>query len=595
MAMSEGQQMSLRKVVAQAAHNLAALSEHLGTEAETIDWLKKAIFEWERTNWLAKSGLLGIRGADGIIGDFERLITLLMRANRKREAYSVTELYNSSNGSLLLSRGQARQVAASYPIHRRSRDEISNRVERGRLKAYVQPENQMPSYVRSIDEFAGLLMGGEESFSGEDSGDANYRESESASIPMNGQTSDEDIVDGDVAVLSYFVGENQAFLFVATRDTLEAFPLATTRGRIRTLIKRVGSFIDSSPVESAVLLNRPYFKKATAETLLTVLLAPAFGILPSVKRLIIIRGHDLGSLPFEMLPSTLLGNFSLPEPKPRFLIEEYEISYRYSAKLQQPNTNPKDASQPFLFALGCSTMPVPSNVSNTASAVRKSPSKPTDDEVLPEIISELKWLKSEFGDLAVAAIDGAASKEVFLKHAERSAIIHIASHSRACNQHRESGSIMLSPAQRNEALDSLSVLDVLKMKTSAKLVVLSSCRTATPFEAYSRIDFVKSFLIAGAGSVIASEWDVDDESTLKLMKVFYTHLKTGERKSKALQDAKKELIAAGMCNPYYWASFILVGDEREIAFPTKSKIPASISWGYRRRCHLHSLRDRICS
>jgi len=436
----------------------------------------------------------------------------------------------------------------------------------------------MPGYIYSIDELAELLSWGEELVLGGNLEETKSRESESPSLSTKEGISGKGPMEGDVAVLSYFIGENRSYLFVATRDTLEAFPLPAPRGRIKALIKHVGSFIDASPVESAVVLGKPYFDRAIAETLSAALLDPADGILSSMKRLIVIRGHDLEALPFEMLLSNQQTNGRSAGPYRRFLVEDFEISYKYSTRLLRPTTSARDDGQPFLFAIGCSTMPVPTDISGSGPTLGKDPSEETKQEVVPQIVSELKWLESEFGDLAVVAIDNEANREVFLRQAERSTIIHIASHSRVCSQHRESGAILLSSGERNEVADSLSVLDVLKMRTSAQLVVLSSCRTATPFEVYSRIDFVKSFLIAGAGSVVASEWDVDDECTLRLMKSFYTHLKTGVRKSKALQAAKKDLIAAGLGNPYCWASFILVGDEQEIVFPAMRQIRFSMAW-----------------
>jgi CHAT domain len=43
---------------------------------------------------------------------------------------------------------------------------------------------------------------------------------------------------------------------------------------------------------------------------------------------------------------------------------------------------------------------------------------------------------------------------------------------------------------------------------------------------------VGSFLLAGARSVVASLWQVDDRSTSVLMKHFYSYLSKGEGKSK---------------------------------------------------------------
>ena len=41
------------------------------------------------------------------------------------------------------------------------------------------------------------------------------------------------------------------------------------------------------------------------------------------------------------------------------------------------------------------------------------------------------------------------------------------------------------------------------------------------------MNLARAFLTAGARSVVASLWDVDDRSTATLMESFYEHLKAG--------------------------------------------------------------------
>ena len=79
-------------------------------------------------------------------------------------------------------------------------------------------------------------------------------------------------------------------------------------------------------------------------------------------------------------------------------------------------------------------------------------------------------------------------------------------------------------------------------------------------------DFVgltRAFLQAGSASVLATLWQVDDRSTVDLMKDFYTHLEdTGVQgdKAVALARAQRALRASeDYRHPYYWAPFVLVG------------------------------------
>jgi CHAT domain-containing protein len=57
---------------------------------------------------------------------------------------------------------------------------------------------------------------------------------------------------------------------------------------------------------------------------------------------------------------------------------------------------------------------------------------------------------------------------------------------------------------------------------------------------------------------------VDDTATRKLMVRFYELLSQEQQgKSKALQRAQRDLLAdPAFQHPFYWASFILVGDWR---------------------------------
>jgi hypothetical protein len=53
------------------------------------------------------------------------------------------------------------------------------------------------------------------------------------------------------------------------------------------------------------------------------------------------------------------------------------------------------------------------------------------------------------------------------------------------------------------------------------------------------------------------------------MSSFYKNLKDGKSKSKALQDSKLAYLQSNdgsMSSPYYWSSFILIGDTQIVYF-----------------------------
>jgi len=147
----------------------------------------------------------------------------------------------------------------------------------------------------------------------------------------------------------------------------------------------------------------------------------------------------------------------------------------------------------------------------------------------------------------------------------RQRIIHFATHGMMDTRHPEMSGLVLSMFnQRGEAQDGyLRLNDIYHLKLSADLVVLSSCESALGRDLGSEgiNGLPRAFLYAGARSVIASLWKVDDEATVPLMKMFYSRLQRGEDPAGALQAAQLDLLKnTRFSDPYYWAAFILEGD-----------------------------------
>jgi CHAT domain-containing protein len=102
-----------------------------------------------------------------------------------------------------------------------------------------------------------------------------------------------------------------------------------------------------------------------------------------------------------------------------------------------------------------------------------------------------------------------------------------------------------------------------QMRIDADLVTLSACQTGwgEEWEGEGLIGLTRAFLYAGAHSIMASQWDIQDLSTAEFMKRFYRHLKNGAHKDEALRQAQLEFLRLPQfAAPFYWAAFFLIGD-----------------------------------
>ena len=161
-----------------------------------------------------------------------------------------------------------------------------------------------------------------------------------------------------------------------------------------------------------------------------------------------------------------------------------------------------------------------------------------------------------------------ASKEQVLSRLSSVSLVHIAAHGSA-----ERGEILLSPnpgsSEPPEEKDFLlTMTDVLNAKLDAKLVVLSCCHSGRgKIKAEGVVGIARGFLGAGARSVIASLWAIDDEATLAFMEHFYKHLVKGQSASKSLHEAMKMMRESDDFSAVeYWAPFMLIGDDVTLNF-----------------------------
>lgn len=97
-----------------------------------------------------------------------------------------------------------------------------------------------------------------------------------------------------------------------------------------------------------------------------------------------------------------------------------------------------------------------------------------------------------------------------------------------------------------------------------RLAVLSACQTAKPFDTdeWAFNSLAQEFDEIGIHSILASLWKVSDTVTSDLIVAFFENIKQGHSMAQALQQAQLKLLHSEYSRPYFWASFILIGDWR---------------------------------
>ncbi|KYC43761.1 hypothetical protein WA1_00935 [Scytonema hofmannii PCC 7110] len=153
-----------------------------------------------------------------------------------------------------------------------------------------------------------------------------------------------------------------------------------------------------------------------------------------------------------------------------------------------------------------------------------------------------------------------ATKAVVTKQMAQANYIHLATHGLLENLGEPGipGAVALAPDGQDDGL--LSADEVLKMKLSAELVVLSACDTGRGrITGDGVIGLPRAFISAGTPSIVVSLWRVSDESTAFFMPEFYRQLKLHKDNAIALRQAMLTTMKK-YPHPSDWSAFLLIGE-----------------------------------
>lgn len=159
-----------------------------------------------------------------------------------------------------------------------------------------------------------------------------------------------------------------------------------------------------------------------------------------------------------------------------------------------------------------------------------------------------------------------ATKSRVINYLVKASVIHIAAHGDSGR-----GEIFLAPNPDLTRVDRLptedeyllTCADIAELSLRARLVVLSCCQSAQgDIRAEGVVGIARSFLGAGARSVVVTLWAIDDDATLSFMELFYNYLYQNASVCEALQQSM--ILMQGneqLKSISKWAPFYVIGED----------------------------------
>lgn len=302
--------------------------------------------------------------------------------------------------------------------------------------------------------------------------------------------------------------------------------------------------------------------RAALSALYDLLIRPVRSLLPAKpgSRLTLVPHGSLFWLPFA----------ALRDERGRYLIERYELHYTPAGAVleftrkKQPAAVARAQASVLLIA-----DPARMPATGAAEPLGALPGTRTEAAAIARLLPA--------GQSATLSGAGARESDVRARLANIR-ILHFATHGIVRDDDALESFLALGASSTASAEDGrLTTQEIYGLDLQADLVFLSACRSGRgKISGDGIIGLTRAFIYAGTPSVVATLWDVADETTELLVPEFYRgYLKDGNR-SRALRAAQLRMLrdlragrvkiptAAGLFtlpeHPALWASFVLVGE-----------------------------------
>ncbi len=360
----------------------------------------------------------------------------------------------------------------------------------------------------------------------------------------------------DQSIVSYFIGENIFIGFCVQQDTIHYImndkPKRLTY-LIDTLRRQLKVDQINSNMEAAYLnyLDHGY-------ELYEHLLKPFEALLTDKKNLIIVPHGKLAYIPIEVLPTQPVQSPINPTDI-NYVLHHYSISYiNIASFIKQKSYQQPSQSSPNVLAFAPTYKDGQLPEQSMAYGVFRNAITPLPYNKL-EIENISQWFPVQIFE------EDASTEAQFKSDAQNYDIIHLAMHAFVDDENALNSKFLFQERADNKEDNLLHAYELQHLDIGAELVVLSACHSG-----YGKLQLgegvmslARAFEFGGAKSVLMSHWVVEDETSSKIMNLFYKYLADGHPKHEALRLAKLDFLKTASpieAHPFFWGTFVLMGN-----------------------------------
>lgn len=327
-------------------------------------------------------------------------------------------------------------------------------------------------------------------------------------------------------VIAYILGEEDGYVLLMNQKSLQIYPLKN----LKSLKNNIKAFqkLYAKPFETTAEVTN--FQQQGYKIYKQLLPFWESSMYQKATKLTVVSDGNIHTLPLALLPTS-----TSKKLEETYLIQQKEVSYRYSFSLDKQNelNRSKGTSGSTSFMLTKFKDTTLTSLSTTSENVFEG----------------------------TTFLNENATKERFLKAYNETSQVYISSHAGTTN-----------------TIPWLAMFDekvypneLYFLNNPKELVVLNACKTSTGIfkEGEGVFSLTRAFLNSGSKSVVASLWNLNEKSGMEIFTTFRSNLAAGQTKSKALHHAKltylKKYANTSQSSPYYWSGIVLTGNTEALS------------------------------
>jgi len=269
------------------------------------------------------------------------------------------------------------------------------------------------------------------------------------------------------------------------------------------------------------------------------------------NRLKIIPDEEIGWLPFDAFLMSNPGPQQTDYEGLQYLINNYTISYGYSASLHDTESSIKIRKEVFAF--------LPEYIDSNHSIATVDKLKGAEQE----IGSIYRWFRGK------KFTGSQASETNFMKVIRNPSVFHLAMHSISDTINSKYSYLLFDTRSDTIEDGKLYNYEISLARIISPMVVLSACNSGagTLYHGEGLMSLARGFILAGASSVVRTAWEVNDETSATIISRFYYYLSKARHKDEAMRLAKLDYLKhspPAFTSPYFWAAYEVLGDSAPV-------------------------------